>query len=260
MKDKFRILVPFDFSRTAENALDYVGSFVKCHESAEVVLGYVQPSPEIKVKEEMLTEVLNGFHKKSRNQISWSFAAGKVKEGMEEIIRTVEPDLIFMGTSSLTEGRRETRAAVLALEARCPVFIIPKDFRSFKLDRIALMIGADPIHDRTLLDGVLMVARSFKATVEVVTVKNGSGQFGYSQSDEANESVISYYLENFYSHHTFLEGEDLGKTLFSYVKRNKIDLMAILPRNHAPEEVRSEGTLTRFLAEHTETPLLVVDL
>ena len=52
---------------------------------------------------------------------------------------------------------------------------------------------------------------------------------------------------------------DIEKGIFDYVREKNIDMLAILPRNHAKKSKPSEGRLTRLLTLHTEVPLLTID-
>lgn len=260
MEKNLKILVPYDFSKAAETALEYVKGFVAKIPDAEIILGYVKPCSDVELCSSMLSEVVEDFNRYRTNPVSWELRTGKFMQGFVDIVDSRKIDLIFMGTNSLHEGRLTTRASELALEVQCPVFVIPKGLRTFHLERIGLLMGSDPIHNKALLERLLRVAREFNARVSVLTVKDEEANYGYRPEDEVNEDAIAYYLESFYSHHVFIEGPDLGKAIFDYTNRNNIDLLAILPRNHVGDSRRSEGRLTRYLCEHTEAPLLVIDL
>ena len=47
--------------------------------------------------------------------------------------------------------------------------------------------------------------------------------------------------------------------ILTYVSKNDIDLIAILPRNHTMHSEPSEGQLTRFLAVNSQVPVLAID-
>lgn len=260
MEEHLKILIPYDFSLAAETALEYVRGFVEEMPSAEIILGYVKPEVESEVRRDLFDGAIEAFRNTRQNPVSWQVEEGSFTGGLKEIITRNKVNFIVMGTNSLHEGRLATNASQLALDVQCPVFVIPKGIREFKAERIGLLVGSDPIHNKKLLERLLLVARSFKAKVAVLTVKDIDDKYGYRPEDEANDTTIAYYLEDFYSHHAFIEGDDLGEAIFEYTTSHSIDLIAILPRNHAKNIEPSEGRLTRHLCEHSKTPLLVIDL
>lgn len=260
MEEHLKILVPYDFSDAAKAALEYVRGFVKEMPSAEIILGYIQPDTTAKLPEAMMKDVVATFGHSRRNPVSWELGKGGLIEGFGEMIARRGVDLILMGTHSHHEGQVATNASRLALEVQCPIFVIPKGSARFRLEHIGLLIGSEPIYNKVLLGKLLNIARAFNAKVSVLTVKHADDASGYGPQDEANDSTIAYYLEERYSHHAFIDGDDLGKAIFEYTGANEVDLIAILPRNHAQNNQRSEGSLTKHLCEHSKTPLLVIDL
>ena len=95
--------------------------------------------------------------------------------------------------------------------------------------------------------------------MHVLTVHKDEVYMGYSPEDETNENILQYYLEDFYSHHSFSENEDIEKGIMEYIEKHEIDMLAIMPRTHLKTEAASEGKLTRMLTLHTNIPLLVLD-
>ena len=71
--------------------------------------------------------------------------------------------------------------------------------------------------------------------------------------------MLEYYFETLDYQYAFPQSTDIEKGIFDYVKKNNIDMLAILPRNHAKKIKPSEGRLTELLTLHTELPLLTID-
>jgi hypothetical protein len=94
----------------------------------------------------------------------------------------------------------------------------------------------------------------------VLTIENKPGTYGYSSGEERNESLLKYYLEDFYAHHVFIENSDVTSGICDYVQEKEIDLISILPRNHVQNGTPSEGRLTRLLTLKTNTPLLTIPI
>jgi hypothetical protein len=47
--------------------------------------------------------------------------------------------------------------------------------------------------------------------------------------------------------------------IFSYVSKKDIDMITILPRNHAKKSEPSEGQLTQVLTQRSQVPVLAID-
>ncbi|MFD1079757.1 adenine nucleotide alpha hydrolase family protein, partial [Longispora fulva] len=122
-----------------------------------------------------------------------------------------------------------------------------------------LSVGQEHIADRSPLYVLLEVSRKFKAQVHVLTVQKTPVAVAYSEVDESNENTLQYYLEMFYSHHSFSENEDIEKGILEYIEKHDIDMVAIMPNTHLKIGEPSEGRLTRFLTLHSNVPLLVLD-
>ncbi|CDF78986.1 universal stress protein, UspA family [Formosa agariphila KMM 3901] len=258
MKKLFKILVPFDFSETANNALNYAKNFVANDSDTEIILVYVN-EVEDETAAEKLEAVRAEAHESCASNVSAIVKKGLLQTSLLEVEKAEQVDLIFMGTSLVNNKKLNTNTSSFVLVADCPVIVIPKDYENFKIQKIALVIGEDLIHDSKLLEVLLQVARRFKAKVDVLTVKQGVAEYGYTIVDEKNENAIMYYLENFYSHHHFVDGPDIPTSIFKYAEEKNIDLISILPRNHTKGKTSSEGALTKALSEVSKTPLLVID-
>lgn len=258
MKTMLKILVPFDFTETAENALSYVKKFVGYDEDTEIVFVYVDESEDTDAVNK-LEAVKADFESHAISKVRTLVVKGEFQSALLEVVKAEASDLVFIGTGLINKDKLITNTSTFVLSADCPVIVIPKGYEEFQIKKIALVIGEDLIHNSKLLETLLIVARRFSAKVEVLTVKRGEAEYGYTTADEKNENVISYYLENFYSGHVFIDGPDIPKSIFKYAEDKNIDLISILPRNHEVGETSSKGALTKVLSEMSKVPLLVID-
>ncbi len=168
--------------------------------------------------------------------------------------------MVIMGTSGAFDKNDPTlsNTSKLVLKTDCPVLVVPQEFKEFQVKNIALVLGKEEIDERQVLETLLKVSRKFNAKVHVLTIENTSEMYGYSAIDEKNENLLAYYLENFYSEHTFLENPDLVKGILTHATEKEMDMIAILPRNHARRDNPSEGRLTEMLTLKSKIPILAV--
>ena len=154
---------------------------------------------------------------------------------------------------------QHTNTAKLVLACNCPVLVVPKSYSEYNLVNIALVIGKEEIDDTKRLGTLLMIARKFNAKVHVLTVENEPVLYGYSKEEEKNESAIEYYLETFYQERAFIKNDDILDGINTYGIKNEIDLVTILPRNHAESGKPSEAELTQRLILNSKIPLLILE-
>lgn len=254
------ILVPFDFSEASKTALDYAVNFSGSEEDMKIILTHVtKDSDQEKVERDLKGNA--GTYPNFRGSIAWKISDGSLIDAILKIRKTEKVDLVIMGTSGSKEKEEDesTNTSKLVHEIECPVLAIPLNTKKFSLQRIALVMGQEEIEDNSELATLLDLARRFDAKVHVLTIKNKPGLYGYSEIDEKNEKNLEYYLESFYSEHSFVENPDVVEGIFDYASKENIDMVAILPRNHAKNSTPSKGRLTRDLTLRSQIPILAID-
>lgn len=256
------ILIPFDFSDVSKNALEYAVKFADQDPAIHLYLLHIanENSDKEKIRKEF-GEIISKYNRPLNPEIKALVKTGELIPTIIELQKELKVDLIIMGTSG-ADGHEEdisTRTSEFVQAADLPVLVIPEKARQFKLQTIILTIGKDRIIDTAPLYILLDVSRTFKAQVHVLTIHRKKGDMGYSEEDESNENTLQYFLEMFYSHHSFSENEDIEKGIKEYIERYDADMLAIMPRTHLNKDNASEGKLTNQLTLHTNVPLLVLD-
>lgn len=256
------LLIPFDFSEVAKNALDYAVKFSEPDPSITIHLLHVSDgsitNKEINYRfEEVLAKYKSHLYPKLYPFVK----KGKLIPTILEIQEELNVDLVIMGTSGaeLDEEDLVTRTSLFVQAADLPILVIPEKHKKFRLDTIILSLGQEEIADRSPLYKLLEVSRKFQAKVHVLTVQNTPVLVAHSEVDESNENTLQYFLDMFYSHHSFTENEDIEKGILGYIKKNDMDMLAIMPRTHLKNGEASQGRLTHYLTLHTEVPLLVLN-
>ncbi|WP_372919983.1 universal stress protein [Salegentibacter sp.] len=258
-------LIPFDFSDVSMNALKYAIKLAAGCEKAGINLLYISNSKMDANEENELKnnfeELVEKYQVAGEPPIGYLFRTGKFTDTIVDLHKSLDIDLVIMGTSGAEEGVESpvTRTSRFVLEADLPVLVIPVSHKHFKLKKILLALGEDVMHDTSTLNLLLDVSSSTKAEVDVLTVSRNPESLGYSEADEKNESTLQYYLEMFYSHHSFAENEDILEGIDNYIKKNDVDLLAIMPKTHSKTGSPSKGKLTREVTLKSDIPVLVLD-
>lgn len=253
------ILVPFDFSRTSKKALDYAVEFIGQNKDMKIILGYISEEHNVDMLKEAFSSTLAQY--KMKGNMEWLVASGSLTETLMKIQKEESVDLIIMGTfGTIVDGEPgETNTSKLVIGIDCPVLVVPYGMENFQIKNIALVLGKEEIEDREALGTLLDIGRKFNAKVHVVTIENRPELYGYSNIDAQNENTLAYYLEDFYSDHTFIENPDVLEGILNYASEKAIDMITIFPRNHSKKSEPSEGQLTQLLTLHSKIPVLAID-
>lgn len=258
-----QVLIPTDFSPCARIAFHYAQHLATDDDSfALIVLHVPHRSPD-----EAEREAIQQRFAQMKQSLSPRLQATSqflVKEGdlVNTVLHTQQAqhiDLIVMGTdgSDEEEAQAESRTARLVLEADCPVLVIPANAQDFRMKQIALALGQNEIDDESSLGVLHDLARWFGAKIHLLTIRP---QTSLSPAqDQESEKLLEYYLETLDYRHAFPQNIDIEQGISDYIREHDIDLLAILPHNHAKKTKPSEGRLTKLLTLHTQIPLLAID-
>ncbi|MEQ8472043.1 MAG: universal stress protein [Marinoscillum sp.] len=250
-----KITVPVDFSESANAALHYVADLTRGFPDKEVTFIHVADKITSEI-ERKLRETQRGFTSLSDASCKAVFKSGDLTTEVIKYQKMTHQDLIIMGTEG-RESEDSSHSSDMVLAADCPVMIIPKNKTLRPLKNIVLALDKDTIDDSLSLQALYNLAREKDATVHVLTIETEEN--GKFRSSEANESVLDFYLETLDWKSVFPKSSDIEKGIEDYVERNEIDLVALLPRNHAKHGRPSEGKLAKALSLHSKVPVLTLD-
>lgn len=259
------LLLPFDFSDVSTNALKYAIKFAAGREKTTIHLLYISKSKiegdEEKTLKDKFDILVKKYQRTPDPTLNYHIRTGNFTDTIIDIHKSLDSNLVIMGTSGAEEGAETpvTRTSNLVLAADLPVVVIPESNKHFKIQKILLALGEDIMHDTSTLNLLLDISNDFNAEVHVLTVSRNPDNLGYSEADERNENTLQYYLEKFYSHHSFAENEDILLGIDNYIDKNDIDLLAIMPKTHSTSSPPSNGKLTREVILKSEIPVLVLD-
>ena len=255
-----KILLPVGFSEPSKAALEYAINFCGDDKTKEVTLIHILDKDSD--QSHALTE-LESFKSKlidGSNAVCNALVKdGDLNEAILKVQKEGEFDLIIMGTRGSQEGEEVavTNTSNLVKEAECPVLVVPLNDQSFSVKNIALALGKGAIDNSDDLGVLYQIARKFDAKVHILTIENEDQNKLIGV--DSNDSVLEYYLETLDYRHAFPKNTDVEQGINDYIKKNDIDLLAILPRNHAAKSKPSEGRLTKLLTLRAEIPILTID-
>ncbi len=253
-----KILIPTDFSTSAQNAVGYALKFFEFDQNLKIYVLHVMENHGSEDKKAVaageMKETKALFHKVGTCECL--LKTGNLTETIIDTQKSLDIDLILMGTAG-ENGNRESFTSQLVWAADCPVLVVPEKVTSFQIKKIALALDLEEFDNSYDLGIVHAIARWYGAEVHILTINNRTD--GSIPSYKKVAGILEYYLDTLDYHYAFPENQDIVKGIDQYVSNNKIDMLVILPRNHAVHKQPSAGRLTQLLARHTQVPLLAVD-
>jgi nucleotide-binding universal stress UspA family protein len=272
------ILVPTDFSKNAENALNYAIAIAK-KEKHKVLLLHVYntvvtlPSPDIPVqyyaeafesiRESALTklnELKKTVLKRSKIECELMIEEGLTVETIIEVGRRKKAYLVVMGTkgaSGLTKVIMGSNTAKVIERINCPVIAVPEkaQFEGIKQIGYATQYHSS---DMPALKRLAEMSKVFKSTIHLVHIADGAYMISTEEEymERFKEKVKKVTkLKSIVS--TVIDGDDIGKELERYFKKEGIDLLAISTKQRNFIERLFGSSITKKLVFHSKIPLMV---
>ncbi len=258
-----KILIPFDFTEPAIGALDYALKFVGYQRSITIEAIYTSTTAtsgaQVKDAQDNFNSIVASLNHKTVVAPTLQMVQGSLTETVLQERNKEHADLIMMGTLGDTSAEEPaTNTSTLVLNADCPVMTVPFGQELEPPKEIALVLGKETIEHPAVLGTLLDISRMFNAKVHVLTIYKDS-IYEEAVVVEDNEETLEYYLEHFYAEHRFEKNQDIEQGILDYIAEKGIDLLAIIPRNHADKTKPSEGRLTKLLTLHSKVPVLALD-
>jgi nucleotide-binding universal stress UspA family protein len=267
------ILVPVDFSTTAENAAEFAAEFAK-YSKAKLILfhAYSVPVPVADVPVIMipLDEVekesvkrLNDFNKKLTQKYpdvktEMVTRAGFVVEEILLIMEELNPDLVIMGL--IGEGRSKgffgSNTTTVIKKAKCPVITIPSDVKFKKPEKIALACDYSATISDTVVDRFKEFVNLFNAKVLIFDVLKRAELVTYQKAvAEVNlENSLGSMAHSIY----YPTGDDMQEETNNFIERNNVDMLVMIPHNYSFFQSLFHQSATKKMAFHTKVPLLSI--
>ena len=269
-----KILVPTDFSSASENAIKYSAMLSK-ESGATIVLLHVNELPAFMTNEQAIVVDYTGLEKEIRTKLEAQKQELKAIYGIHQVvihtsvgiavsevkaeIEKEGPDIVVMGTKG-AHGWREfligTQTTRLIEKSGCPMIIVPEksnfhipsklafatNFNDHELQALFLLVELMKAYHPEIM--ILHVAESHDEKLEEKMMKWFSSQV---------QSTIPYDKFSFHE----LHGSSVELALQEFVKSNSVDLLATAKRKRNFFDNFTTRSLTKELAYHGDTPLMV---
>lgn len=270
-----RILIPFDFSETAELSLEHAVFMAKLKKADIYLLHIVEtttfPSSishafsgfEKKVEEasnQKLSELATKLHTEHGIQVHIITEVGKIYKRIVHTARQAHIDLIIMGThgsggSGYIIGSNTTR---VVQESPCPVISVQTHAQKIGFTRIALPIDDSP-ESRQKVNFAMDIARDYNAHVIILgLMRNGNEDY------QRKFRIKIQQVEDFLSNHgvsnesIIKNGEDLAKMTLKATEELDMDLLVIMTEQEPSITGLLLGTYASKVINGSKIPVMTV--
>ncbi len=269
-----KILVPTDFSKLSDNALNYAIQLANLT-GAELLLlhayltpAFTEDSPLISPQQYLQEEALDNLEKlkqsieKSNPDLKISYAAidGIPADVITFYSKKQHIDLLVIGAQGvgyLQERILGSTASNLIRKTEIPVMVIDKHVKFRIPEKIVLAVDFSETNNDIVLKPLKQLAATFKSHICILNI------FTEAQTIPTfGEIAESFKLEKSLKHtyHTFFEIEhpDVVTGINDFVKKHQIDLVTIISRKHSLIGRIFREPISKVMTFHSLAPLLIL--
>jgi nucleotide-binding universal stress UspA family protein len=281
MKKIKNILVPTDFSKHAEIAMDYAiglakqakGKLILMHASELVPAAYAGEKTIIRAYNkqtivhvaEKLDLMKNIIHKAEHIPVEVKLYDGSVKESIREACTDFDISLVVMGTlgeSGVKEKLFGSKTASVIGKLKVPLLVIP--FTTTFRDPKDIVIALDNFDEpRENMMTVIEMAHLFYSRLHVCVFTDKRETDISMDGDFKNQfSIFKKYFETRYNHLTIqsfnLDRYKFGDSLHNYIEHHKVDMLAMVSHNQPFLKEIFHHDLAKKMSYEINIPLLAL--
>jgi nucleotide-binding universal stress UspA family protein len=282
-----QILVPTDFSNSAEDAARYavhLGEKLK----AEINLLYVFENPVIDVKmhssetfetyiyqfaheeEQKAKAEMIDFSDKIRSYmeemkindvvVHSSVAMGNVVRTLKRVCRTCKPDMIILGTEGTAEGPKSVLTGVakgLVSDLKIPLFAIPGQYPVEDIKKMKILYATDfNENDNDSLSQLLRITEPFQKQIACVHIDTAHNPANEKRIDDLNESL----KKEFGQHNIeciLIDYVNVYQGLKDFAHANKINLLSFTIHKRSIFDLLFMPNLFKKILQESNLPILI---
>jgi len=265
------ILVPTDFSKNTQTALNYAIDLANQFACKLILLNTYKLSQragmyigvERMMKEESKEQMTKLIEEISPRMHKDASVEGKVAKGeaVNTIIRAakkLEASMIVMGTqgaSGLKEVFIGSTTNGVMKGTSFPVLVVPSDFDYRPLKTIALSVDENLISNKTSLEALRMIIYRYNAKV---------CSFHISAQKEATNEAMASTLANLFNSIKFsfltIQADETGinASIENFVKKEQADMLCMIKRDRGFWGNLFHSSVTTKEVFHSTVPILVL--
>ncbi|MBX7202649.1 MAG: universal stress protein [Bacteroidia bacterium] len=276
-----KILVPTDFSETANIALDHAVNLAQMIK-AEITLLHVLSSfsfrvnlPEVSELEEShqtrisgvvdskLTLLADSILDNSGVRVNIMVSSGRIRDEVVRVADEIDADLIILGThgvSGIKEFFMGSNAFRVVMEASCPVLSVRTSAQKMGFHDIVIPID-NSFHSREKLGVSVQLAKLYGSTLHVCGLRshdhqdedlNAKFRMKMKQvEDFLVEKEVNYTLQTVFC-------TNIAKAATDFATEKKADLIVIMNEQEMNDTGFFMGAYAQQIVNHSNIPVLSI--
>lgn len=268
------LLVPIDFSETSRNAARFAVGMAAALPEARLIFYHAfnkvaagsDGTPiqnDTDARRNVVEIALRNFAGEVDAPTHLEIVAEEgvsLTENLTRYVRHNDCDLVIMGLTGATRIEQilmGSNALNMALEAVCPVLIIPPDAVFKGIHNILFATTMKEVKTHTPIKQLREVLSAFKANLHVVNVDSEHYvelTDEYKKERAEMESMLHEFSPEFY----FIRIMDFVDAINTFTADKKIDLIITVPRKHSFLSSLFNPSNTKKLLYHSHVPLVAI--
>lgn len=275
---KKKIIVPVDFSANAQNAYLYARALAKIYDAeievVHVYMGALNISDSLVIKQgksiaEVLQEQLDDLINLYPEEESSSDTLTKIEVStrlihgftVKKLIELSKEDTTMMmvvgatGQGDVIDRMLGSVSSAVAQKAYCPVLVVPKGAKFFKLNNILFASNYESA-DHQMLERIITFNKPLNSVLHFIHVNEEEEDY-----DPVENKIFNKLFEqgepNFAFNLACVNASSVKKGLFQYVDKNEIDLVVLVNRQRGLWESIIGASMTKNMTFRSKVPILV---
>lgn len=274
------ILVPTDFSKTSEVAIDFAIHAAELLKAKITLLNSFEVAEGnytdlMGVNREFTNDLINeakiklndlriGFMKKYEVEIQSAISVKPLADAINEVSEEGKIDLVIMGTLGATGLKTKlwgSHTSDVIGKTKIPVMAIPSDYKWKKPKNILLATRQFERNDE-ILDYLFELTFLFSANVKTAVFTGNDQTAEVYVKHQQELQNYAEFLKNEYRDDTLssvhLIGDSFEETLEEYISKNQVDLLTMITYQEGFWKSLFNPSLTKQMSFHTRIPMLVI--
>lgn len=273
---KRRILLPTDFSKNAQNAIDYAVDLYENEVCDFYILNTYSVDPfimELSAARDLqeskkkstagLTKVLKRLtntNVSEHHNFQIISECGSLIDNMKALVDKHDIYMVIMGAKGDTDSRTEIYGSqtILAMEKvrNCPVLAIPAKVNFKELTEIVFPTDYKAHFKRREFQYLVDIAKISGASIRVLHVLDKDEDLDKDQ--RLNQKLLKdYFVDLQYSFHT-LHNIEVQTALNSFIESRGSDMVAFLNKKHSFFSYLLSKPMVKGLGSHSTIPVLAL--
>lgn len=271
-----KILIPYDFSETAELSLEHA-VFMAQLLKAEITLlhiveavsftsaishafGGVEKKIEAATNEK-LKQVADEIHRKSGVVLNIRTDVGRIYKKIDNIAKELDIDIVVMGTHGESGYQRftlGTNTSKVVSDAPCPVISVQTHAKKLGFKKIILPID-DSSASRQKVNYALEMAKNYGSHISILGLINFSNEDVKRKFKIKVEQVEEYLQQHQVgSDISYLTGDNLAQMTLKFSEDQDADLIIIMTEQEPSLTGLFMGTYATQVVNHSRIPVMSV--